>query len=92
MPRNFHSLARAHREALDYDDVSRTAFLGKRQRPAGPARIAILTGGSSDVAVSREAARTLEYYGQRASTSPTSAWRVSGGCSTGSTRSGRCAW
>jgi hypothetical protein len=29
----FHSLTRAHREALDYDDVSRTAFLGKRPRP-----------------------------------------------------------
>jgi len=60
----FHCLARAHREALDYDDISRTAILGKRLRPAGPARVAILTGGSSDVAVSREAARTLEYYGQ----------------------------
>ena len=60
----FHSLARAHREALDYDDVSRTAFLGKRSKIAGPARVAILTGGSSDVPVSREAARTLEYYGQ----------------------------
>ena len=31
----------------------------KRRR----ARVAILTGGSSDVATSREAARTLEYYG-----------------------------
>ena len=60
----FHSLTRAHREALDYDDVSHTAFLGKCPRPAGPARVAILTGGSSDVSVSREAARTLEYYGQ----------------------------
>ena len=60
----YHSLTRAHREALDYDDVSRTAFLGKCPRPAGHARVAILTGGSSDVAVSREAARTLEYYGQ----------------------------
>ena len=60
----FHSLTRAHREALDYDDISRTAFLGRCPRPASPARVAILTGGSSDVAVSREAARTLEYYGQ----------------------------
>jgi len=60
----YHSLARAHREALDFDDVSRTAVLGKRPRPASTARIAILTGGSSDVGVSREAARTLEYYGQ----------------------------
>lgn len=59
----FHSLTRAHREALDFDDISRTAYFGKHPRPAGPARVAILTGGSSDVAVSREAARTLEYYG-----------------------------
>lgn len=57
-------LSRPHREALDFDAVSRTAFLGERSRPAAPAGIAILTGGSSDVAVSREAARTLEYYGR----------------------------
>lgn len=63
-PGKFHALARPHREALDFDEVSRTAFLGKRRPCAGPARIAILTGGSSDVAVSREAVRTLEYYGQ----------------------------
>jgi NCAIR mutase (PurE)-related protein len=60
----FQALSGPHREALDFDEVSRTAFLGERRRPAGPAGIAILTGGSSDIAVSREAARTLEYHGQ----------------------------
>jgi len=49
------ALAPAHRAALDYDPVSRTAFLGEVKAPAGDARIAVITGGSSDVAVSGEA-------------------------------------
>jgi NCAIR mutase (PurE)-related protein len=57
------ALAPAQRAALDYDPVSRTAFLGEVEAPAGDARIAVITGGSSDVAVSGEAVRTLAYYG-----------------------------
>ena len=60
----FDALAPAHRDALDYDAVSRTAFAGERRPHAGEARVAVITGGSSDFGVSREAARTLEYYGQ----------------------------
>ncbi len=59
----FEALGAATRAALDFDPVSRTAILGEPRAAPGPARVAIVTGGSSDVPVSREAARTLEYYG-----------------------------
>lgn len=57
------ALGAASRAALDFDPVSRTAFVGERASVGGTARVAVVTGGSSDLAVSREAARTLEYYG-----------------------------
>ena len=59
------ALAREHRAALDYDPVSRTALLGKRTEP-GSARVAVVTAGTSDVPVAREAVRTLSYYGEAA--------------------------
>ncbi len=50
---------------LDYDEVSGTAFHLRHDPRSDPA-LAIVTGGSSDVPVSREAARTLEFYGHSA--------------------------
>jgi NCAIR mutase (PurE)-related protein len=47
---------------LDYDHVSHTAILGRIAVAEDPPRVAIVTGGSSDVSVAREAARTLQYY------------------------------
>ena len=47
---------------LDYDEVSHTAILGRVPMPDGTPRVAIVSGGSSDVRVAREAARTLQYY------------------------------
>jgi NCAIR mutase (PurE)-related protein len=47
---------------LDYDAQSRTAWCHPRP-VTGDARIAIITGGSTDVAVAREASRTLGFYG-----------------------------
>ncbi|MDH3715318.1 MAG: nickel pincer cofactor biosynthesis protein LarB [Gammaproteobacteria bacterium] len=48
---------------LDYDEISLTAMLGRsRQREEAP-HVAIVSAGSSDVRVAREAARTLDYYG-----------------------------
>ena len=61
----FDALAPANRDALDYDPVSRTALLGARTEP-GPARIAVVTAGTSDVPVAKEAVRTLAYYGESA--------------------------
>jgi len=48
---------------LDYDPVSRTAILGRAPREASLERVAIVSAGTSDVGVAREAARTLQYYG-----------------------------
>ena len=48
---------------LDYDDVSQTAILGASAQSEGDARVAIVSAGTSDVRVAREAARTLHYYG-----------------------------
>ena len=61
------ALAPAHRSALDYDPVSRTAVLGTATESGpGPARVAVVTAGTSDVPVAREAVRTLAYYGESA--------------------------
>lgn len=49
---------------FDYDEVSRTAYLGKVEPPTGPERICIITAGTTDVQVAREAARTLYFYGK----------------------------
>jgi pyridinium-3,5-biscarboxylic acid mononucleotide synthase len=51
------------RKAMDFDPVSRTAIVGEARKPRGLAQVAIVTGGSSDLHASREAVRTLEYYG-----------------------------
>ena len=55
------------RQALDYDEASRTAILGRLPPPRSVARIAIVCGGTSDVAVAGEAARTLAFAGEATS-------------------------
>jgi NCAIR mutase (PurE)-related protein len=51
-----------HASALDYDALSRTAYAGDAT-PAADYGIAIVTAGTSDVPVAREAVRTLAFYG-----------------------------
>ncbi len=53
--------------ALDYESVSRTAYFGHVPAPAGPARVAVVSAGTSDVPVCREAVRTLRYHGSECS-------------------------
>jgi hypothetical protein len=53
----------ALKSKLDYDPVSRTAILGRAPGDPTPERVAIVSAGTSDVGVAREAARTLHYYG-----------------------------
>lgn len=60
------ALASRHRQGLDYCAVSRTAFFGAVRALEGPARIAIVAAGTSDVPVAREAERTLRYQGEAA--------------------------
>ena len=55
------------RSLLDYDPLSRTAFLGARRRLRDKPRVAVVCAGTSDLPVSREAARTLEHYGEKVS-------------------------
>jgi len=57
----------AVRHALDYDETSRTAILGSLPVPRAAPRIAIVCGGTSDVGVAGEAARTLEFAGEASS-------------------------
>jgi NCAIR mutase (PurE)-related protein len=58
----FAELSNELSERLDYDEVSNTAILGGVPIPEDAPRVAIVSGGSSDVRVAREAARTLRYY------------------------------
>lgn len=51
------------RQCIDYDPVSRTGVFGPAGVPHGAPRVAIVTAGSSDIPVAREAARTLRYHG-----------------------------
>ena len=48
---------------IDYEPLSRTGFFGTVEAPTGKAEIVVITAGTSDVRVSREASRTLSYYG-----------------------------
>jgi NCAIR mutase (PurE)-related protein len=57
-------LRSATRALLDYDPASRTAFVGRVPEPRRPARVAIVTGGTGDLAVALEAARTLAFHGE----------------------------
>jgi NCAIR mutase (PurE)-related protein len=49
--------------ALDYDPPSRTAFVGEVPVVQGAARVAVVTAGTSDLAVAGEAIRTLAFNG-----------------------------
>lgn len=62
-PERFAALPYSQRDSLDYDPVSRTAYCGAPLPSAGPAQVAVLTAGTSDVPVAREAARTLRFQG-----------------------------
>ena len=60
-PEREAALNPAHRARLDYDPVSRTAFFACSPAVDGAPRVGIVTAGSSDVPVAREAWRTLTY-------------------------------
>ena len=65
-PQVFAELDERFPQQLNYDVVSRTAIY-RPKTPASQAqttRIAVVTGGSSDVPVAREAARTLEFFNE----------------------------
>lgn len=56
-------LAAEYPEKLDYELMSHTAYFGAIAEPREAARVAVVSGGTSDVPVCREAVRTLRYHG-----------------------------
>jgi NCAIR mutase (PurE)-related protein len=59
----FAELPEHHRARIDFEPISRTGFYDSPHPLTGPTRAAVVAAGTSDVFVSREAARTLRYYG-----------------------------
>jgi NCAIR mutase (PurE)-related protein len=53
-----------HRDRLDYDELSRTAYFGAAEPLKADTRVAIVAAGTSDVHIVREIARTLRWYGE----------------------------
>ena len=49
---------------IDYEPISQTGYFGPPHVLSGEPRVAVVAAGTSDVSVSREAARTLRYYGE----------------------------
>jgi pyridinium-3,5-biscarboxylic acid mononucleotide synthase len=58
----FDALSTANRKRIDYDPISRTGVFGESKPVSGQSRVAVLTAGTSDIPVSREVLRTLNYY------------------------------
>lgn len=63
----FDALSTANRQRIDYDPISQTAIFGESKPASGQSRVAVLTAGTSDIPVSREVLRTLNYYSIAAS-------------------------
>jgi NCAIR mutase (PurE)-related protein len=59
----FAALAAPAQAALDYEPASRTAICGPWRPPDGEPIAAVVTAGTSDLPVAREALRTLAFYG-----------------------------
>jgi NCAIR mutase (PurE)-related protein len=64
--RKFTRLSATARDALDYDEATRTAILGELPARTHVGRVAIVCGGTSDMLVAGEALRTLAFEGEAA--------------------------
>jgi len=61
-PDQYCAIASTYRSMFDYDETSQTAFFNWCAEQDGKPEVAVITAGSSDVPVAREAIRTLEYF------------------------------
>ena len=61
-PNVFGELSAQWQQLLDYDSVSRTGIFGEIAPVSDAPKIAIVSAGTSDVPVAREAMRTLFYH------------------------------
>jgi NCAIR mutase (PurE)-related protein len=63
-PEMLARLAPGEQASLDYDPHSRTEMLGGvLRKPRSEVQVAVVTAGTSDLPVAREAIRTLAFYG-----------------------------
>ena len=60
----FESLPKQIKEAINFDPFSKTGFFGKVRKTKKDKLVAIVTAGTSDIGVAREAARTLRHAGE----------------------------
>ena len=60
---NYSELKEPVRSLIDYEEISRTGIVGTCPNPRKSSQIAIVTAGTSDVGVAREAVRTLLFHG-----------------------------
>lgn len=63
-PEQLAGLSDQHRAAIDYEPLSRTGYFGGAYELKSKVQVAVVAAGTSDVAVAREAARTLRFYGE----------------------------
>ena len=64
LPEQLDGLSETHRRAIDYEPLSRTGYFGGAHELKTEVQVAVVAAGTSDVAVAREAARTLRFYGE----------------------------
>ena len=62
-PEQFSALDSSIQKKIDYEAESHTGIVGEYSEPYIIDQVAILTGGTSDLKVAREAVRTLNYHG-----------------------------
>jgi pyridinium-3,5-biscarboxylic acid mononucleotide synthase len=66
IPGKFRQLSAQAQDTLDYDPETRTAILGGMPATLAAGRVAVVCGGTSDLAVARESIRTLAFAGESA--------------------------
>lgn len=53
----------SHRDLIDFDEITKTAFFNWQEQITSDIQVGVVTAGSSDVPVAKEAMRTLQYFG-----------------------------
>lgn len=62
-PGQYSRINTNYRDLIDYDEVTNTAFFNWTERQDLDVQVGVVTAGSSDVPVAKEAMRTLQYFG-----------------------------
>lgn len=62
-PGQYGRIDSSYRDRIDFDEITKTAFFNWKEHSVGDVRVGVVTAGSSDVPVAKEAMRTLQYFG-----------------------------